>query len=103
KVSARDAAHRSRFARGEMETHSSGFRRGRGGGIEMTAVADESARARFARELDQNFSVIASARSGKPRAIAGRFIEIANDRPRAPKQIPTTTSYGINWCSSKQK
>ena len=43
----------------------------------MTAIADEGARQRFARELDRNFSVIASAGSGKTRAITDRIVDIA--------------------------
>jgi len=54
----------------------------------MTPVADESARERFARELDQNFSVIASAGSGKTRAITDRIVEIAKDQQRALERLP---------------
>ena len=51
-------------------------------------VADEAARQRFARESDGNFSVIASAGSGKTRAITERIVEIAKDRQRASEQLP---------------
>jgi len=46
----------------------------------VSAGADQSARERFARELDKNFSVIASAGSGKTRAITDRVVEIAKSR-----------------------
>jgi len=43
----------------------------------MVNPSDESARARFATEIDRNFSVIASAGSGKTTAITRRILEIA--------------------------
>jgi ATP-dependent exoDNAse (exonuclease V) beta subunit len=54
----------------------------------MTAIADQKARQRFATELDRNFSVIASAGSGKTRAITDRIVEIAQDRQRAAEWLP---------------
>src|SRR5207244_8505070 len=42
--------------------------------------ADQDQRERFACELDRNFSVIASAGSGKTRAITDRVVQIAQDR-----------------------
>ena len=54
----------------------------------MTAIADAAARQRFACELDKNFSVIASAGSGKTRAITDRIVEIAKDRQRAVEWLP---------------
>ena len=54
----------------------------------MTAIADQEARQRFASELDQNFSVTASAGSGKTRAITDRIVEIAKDRQRALEWLP---------------
>jgi ATP-dependent helicase/nuclease subunit A len=54
----------------------------------MTAIADQEARRRFARELDLNFSVIASAGSGKTRAITDRIVAIAQDRQRAAEWLP---------------
>src|SRR5437763_7943288 len=58
------------------------------GGIKVTTIADEAARKRFARELDRNFSVIASAGSGKTRAITDRIVQIAKDRQRAAEWLP---------------
>src|SRR6266513_2293698 len=43
----------------------------------MVKPRDESARARFASELDRNFSVVASAGSGKTTAITQRVLSIA--------------------------
>ena len=54
----------------------------------MTTIADQEARRRFACELDANFSVIASAGSGKTRAITDRIVEIAKDRQRAAEWLP---------------
>jgi ATP-dependent exoDNAse (exonuclease V) beta subunit len=54
----------------------------------MRAIADEAARQRFVRELDRNFSVIASAGSGKTRAITDRILEIAKNGPRALEWLP---------------
>ena len=54
----------------------------------MTAIADEGARQRFARELDRNFSVIASAGSGKTRAITDRILNIASRPQGALESLP---------------
>ncbi|MEY2519408.1 MAG: CRISPR-associated exonuclease Cas4, partial [Verrucomicrobiota bacterium] len=43
----------------------------------MNAPGDQSARDRFTRELERNFSVVASAGSGKTRAITDRVLQIA--------------------------
>ncbi len=50
-------------------------------------TADQDARQRFACELETNFSVIASAGSGKTRAITDRVLEIAKNR-NALKRLP---------------
>src|SRR6266550_2647378 len=55
---------------------------------QMRTIADETARQRFVRELDRNFSVIASAGSGKTRAITDRILEIAKNGPRALEWLP---------------
>jgi ATP-dependent exoDNAse (exonuclease V) beta subunit len=54
----------------------------------VTAIADEAARQRFARELDRNFSVIASAGSGKTRAITDRIVEVARRPEHALDWLP---------------
>src|SRR5216117_108424 len=54
----------------------------------MTTIADDDARQRFVRELDRNFSVIASAGSGKTQAITDRIVEVAKDRQRALEWLP---------------
>jgi ATP-dependent exoDNAse (exonuclease V) beta subunit len=54
----------------------------------MRTIADEAARQRFVRELDRNFSVIASAGSGKTRAITDRILEIAKNGSRALEWLP---------------
>src|SRR5207237_10241458 len=58
------------------------------GGTEVTPIVEQEARRRFACELDANFSVIASAGSGKTRAITDRIVEIAKDRQRAAEWLP---------------
>ena len=53
----------------------------------MVKPSDESARARFASELDRNFSVVASAGSGKTTAITRRILSIARS-PDATEILP---------------
>jgi ATP-dependent helicase/nuclease subunit A len=53
----------------------------------MVKPRDESARARFASELDRNFSVVASAGSGKTTAITQRILSIARS-PNATEILP---------------
>ena len=53
----------------------------------MVKPHDEHARARFASELDRNFSVVASAGSGKTTAITERILSIARS-PNAIKILP---------------
>src|SRR5881392_1927815 len=53
----------------------------------MVRLSDESARARFAGELDRNFSVVASAGSGKTTAITQRVLSIARS-PNAAEILP---------------
>ena len=43
----------------------------------MNELRDHSARRRFAGELDRNFSVVASAGSGKTHAITERIVQLA--------------------------
>jgi ATP-dependent exoDNAse (exonuclease V) beta subunit len=53
----------------------------------MVKVSDECVRTRFASELDRNFSVVASAGSGKTTAITERILSIARS-PNAVKILP---------------
>src|SRR5881296_2975395 len=53
----------------------------------MVKPRDESTRARFASELDRNFSVVASAGSGKTTAITQRVLSIARS-PNATEILP---------------
>lgn len=54
----------------------------------MNRPADQFQRDRFIRELDQNFSVVASAGSGKTRAITERIVSIAQSA-HALEWLPT--------------
>src|SRR5437016_10136637 len=60
-----------------MGADPSGARARKRGVGNMVRLSDESARARFADELDRNFSVVASAGSGKTTAITQRVLSIA--------------------------
>src|SRR5438876_3683544 len=53
----------------------------------MVKPRDECVRARFASELDRNFSVVASAGSGKTTAITERILSIARS-PNAAELLP---------------
>src|SRR5213596_488578 len=53
----------------------------------MVKPRDESVRARFANELDRNFTVVASAGSGKTTAITQRVLSIAGS-PNAAEILP---------------
>src|SRR5436305_10329814 len=53
----------------------------------MVKPRDESVRARFPSELDRNFSVVASAGSGKASAITERILSIARS-PNAVEILP---------------
>jgi ATP-dependent exoDNAse (exonuclease V) beta subunit len=53
----------------------------------VNAITDHDARQRFTCELNKNFSVIASAGSGKTRAITDRVVEIAKS-PHALEWLP---------------
>src|SRR6266705_6894843 len=66
-----------------MGANSSRARTRKGGVGNMVRLSDESARARFADELDRNFSVVASAGSGKTTAITQRVLSIAHSASAA--------------------
>src|SRR3954466_15458198 len=53
----------------------------------MTEPQDQSERLRFATELDRNFSVVASAGSGKTRAVTDRIVQLAKS-PGALEALP---------------
>lgn len=53
----------------------------------MTTPHDQDARTRFATELDRNFSVVASAGSGKTRAVTDRIVQLAQ-APNAAEVLP---------------
>src|SRR5450432_1044079 len=69
-----------------MGAHPSGFC-GRGNRA-MNAPSDQPQRDRFIHELDCNFSVVASAGSGKTRAITERIVALARHE-RACDWLPT--------------
>src|SRR5436305_3805069 len=70
-----------------MGTNPSRARARKRGVGNMVKPRDESARARFASELDRNFSVVASAGSGKTTAITQRVLSIARS-PNAADSLP---------------
>src|SRR5262249_16969146 len=86
-ISARHTVDRNGSAQGEMDADSSRVcaRRGR---CKMTTIADEAARQQFASELARNFSVIASAGSGKTHAITDRIVEVSRHRRVALLCLP---------------
>ncbi len=62
----------------------------------MNHPRDHSARRRFAEELDRNFSVVASAGSGKTHAITERIVELAragNALEILPKLVVVTFTH----------
>src|SRR6184192_2856550 len=69
-----------------MGADPSGVRRRRGRSI-MNEPLDQPNRERFVLELDQNFSVVAAAGSGKTRAITDRIVQIAQSE-RAREWLP---------------
>jgi len=66
-----------------MGAHASGVRRDNN----VSVPVDQAARDEFANELDTNFSVIASAGSGKTQAITQRVVQIARSN-RATELLP---------------
>src|SRR5436305_3529893 len=70
-----------------MGTNPSRARARKRGVGNMVKPRDESARARFASELGRNFSVVASAGSGKTTAITQRVLSIARS-PNAADSLP---------------
>lgn len=57
----------------------------------MSAPADQAARNRFRDEIDRNFSVVASAGSGKTRAITDRIVAIAQKSPELLPDLVVVT------------
>src|ERR1700730_8477165 len=70
-----------------MGADTSGARARKRGVGNMVKPGDEFARARFATELDRNFSVVASAGSGKTTAITERILSVARS-PNAAEILP---------------
>src|SRR3982751_1730107 len=70
-----------------MGADASRARTGERGVGNMVKPRDESVRARFAGELDRNFSVVASAGSGKTTGIIERILSIARS-PDAARILP---------------
>src|SRR5438046_9838985 len=60
---------------------------------------DESVRARFATELDRNFSVVASAGSGKTTGIIERILSIARS-PNAAEILPRLVVVTFTNCAA---
>src|SRR2546428_4846484 len=56
-----------------------------------TPPHDQAERARFAKELDKNFSVIAAAGTGKTTAITNRIVRIAQQRPEMLPRLVVVT------------
>ena len=61
----------------------------------MTQPQDQSARLRFATELDRNFSVVASAGSGKTRAVIDRIVHLAQS-PAALETLRWAMANGVD-------
>jgi superfamily I DNA/RNA helicase len=57
----------------------------------MVTPSDQSARERFANELDRNFSVVASAGSGKTATIVRRVLSIARSAPEVLPRLVVVT------------
>src|SRR3712207_3648584 len=68
-----------------MEPHASAVAEDREAAV--SEPPDQTERARFASELDRNFSVVAAAGSGKTRALTDRVVAIAKSR-RALEWLP---------------
>ena len=68
-----------------MGDNASSVRKWSGGNGGVIAPADQAQRDRFRSEIDRNFSVVASAGSGKTRAITDRIVAIAR---KSPEQLP---------------
>ena len=70
-----------------MDPDSSSIRPASENSRQVMQITDQSARNRFAHELERNFSVIASAGSGKTRAISDRIVSMAK-HSRALEWLP---------------
>ncbi|MEY2530138.1 MAG: CRISPR-associated exonuclease Cas4 [Verrucomicrobiota bacterium] len=74
-----------------MGAHAPCARARKGGVGSILKPSDQSARDRFATELDRNFSVVASAGSGKTTAITQRVLSIAHNAPEILPSLVVVT------------
>ena len=86
----------------QLGTHPSGSGRRRGE-LVMTEPRDQAARERFAQTLDRNFSVIASAGSGKTRAVTDRIAAARTSTGEAFRQRCHVSSFSLSPTAPRTK